>query len=784
MNRIVRGILLGALISLLIAVPILAAYYAYITVEETDGNSYTNLPVTVSRNVTQLVEYDIITSTGLDTRVLTGEAAELPHMLANDRIMFVTDLAADEERTLIFYAGASSLSDFPIIVGYNGSISTPDDADLEPLYVTEILVSGYFDSSSGSDKNILYKEDAFRMNISAANTLRVAALNATGGEQWEMHYSSFASGEHTIYVLANGLVAYLYVDDFEVAKDTANLFDTTSHQCINKSIITYARCFYDEGYYWVFYKYNDSNIGYITSTDGLSWSGETTIAVVGGDTITDMDIKMRGDYIHVAYVDSSGADYVRYRRGDLTSAPGITWSAAWQTVTSGATNPVDVFIAIDSGQYPYVFWEESDNFGYCSKSSANDGTWSTAGGYPFEVFHYGANNGIPMGFMHYPNSDKLLIIWVYRSAGGSYYNTLARYYNGSAWEPQDDISSYVGNALGVSMAADNDDNMYITWNLYGFGTDQELAVRYDGEVWGTLTLNDHGDGYWPLLSYNENTGILYILYGYENGGDYVYCATLNTDEMELNTPVSIMSLLGTTIYGVSPYEDHIGFLLYNSPNTYHGLINLTAYQWNDNSNNWTWMQNNVMSYSDYMIIAVDGTSHLQYQPATIIQGTTLPDISGASGNDGIISWGSNPSGVSADMGVFSGGDDQPSTATNMTSSPGWMDPQDMMGPTGNPGWTAGLPTLASNPLYPLMNTIATETGVPLGLVWILFAAFWVVLAMLLCYRYMPHLMFMGMAGGAVAAFFVHMTIFPFWVIYIFVVMIIAGIVGERMPTAG
>lgn len=127
MKRVVFGILAATLALLVIAVPVLATYWAYLVIEETSGTAYSDLPVIALRNVTQLANYGIITSSGLDTRVLTGDGAVLPHMLADDRVLTVTDLVASEKKQFIFYTGATSLSSFPIIVGYNGNITTPED---------------------------------------------------------------------------------------------------------------------------------------------------------------------------------------------------------------------------------------------------------------------------------------------------------------------------------------------------------------------------------------------------------------------------------------------------------------------------------------------------------------------------------------------------------------------------------------------------------------------------------------------------------------------------------
>ena len=788
MKKWFTGIILAILL-LSFAMPVMSAvYYAYLTVEEDDGNDYEELAVTCTRNITQLVMYDLITSTGLDTRVLTGDGYPLPHMLAEDRIMLTTDLDAYETKTLIFYCGATSLSNFYIIPGYGGSITTPDDEDLELGHVIELLVSGYFDTSAGSDKNILYKEDAFKMNISAANTLRVAALEAGDVEQWEMHYSPFTMGSHTVYVMANGLVAYLYVDDFEVAKDTANLFDSTSYQCVNKEIGGGPWCYYAQGYYWVFYYYDTTNFAYVTSPDGLSWSGESTIAVSGSDTISSLDIEFRDDYVHLAYADGTGTNYLRYRQGVLTSNPSITWSDDWQTAATDVDSGHSynyVNIGVDNVQYPYITWQDykGASYAYITKSANNDGTWSTAGGYPWELWSVGSNGGNVADIVGFPSSNKMYLIWEWRNYAGTSYITYAYYYNGSSWEPQDTIDTYVNmNAGALRMTADDNDNVWIGWcDTLGVGgnpADQYLSVRFDGEVWGgPVELHDDG-GYIPYVCYNENTDVLYITWPSEPGAGYVYCATLDIDAMEINPAVPIMANLEYP-RGINPYGDHIGFIL-NDTNAYHGLIDLTAYAWNDNLNDWTWMMNDVMPYADYMIMAVDGVTHLHYEPDTIIEDDTLPDISGASGNDGEINWGDNPVGVNASLYVL-----QPETEEEPippVTMPTETDPADFLGPTGQPGWTSGLPVLATNPLYPLVNVLATATGIPLGIVWILGASFLLLLAMILCMKYMPHQIITALVGGGLAAFFYAMGIYPFWVVFIFAAMAIAVIIGERKPT--
>jgi len=782
MKKLLSGILLATILAGALAGPVLAQYFAYLTVEESDGNAYTNLAVTCSRNVSQMVAYDLITTSGLDTRVLTGDGEALPHMLAEDRIMFVTNLEADEDRTLIFYTGAAAQADFPIIPGYDGYITTLDDSQLELTYVMELLVSGYFDSSAGADKNILYKDEAYRVWINGANTLEVSGLESGGSEEWDMSYGSFTSGVHTIYVVSNGLGAWLYVDDFDVAKDTQNLFETTNvvlgtnvgHQPYSSR----RQGVYAEGKYWVFYSKNDVSVYYKTSADGTSWSGEYSIATPDV-SLAGVSVALRGEYLHIAYADDVSDD-IMYRRGDLQPDSSIVWSAVWQTVANtGSTNAVDTRVAADTDQYPHVAYSKQTIHPYVTtyltQSSNNDGTWATVGGYPLTLVN-GINGAFNAALTEFPSSDEMYILY----PGSS--RLYGKYYNGSSWSSAETIvTGYM--PWDFQCVADDDGNVYMVWSD-GAGTGY-FKIRYSGGTWSSnieisddlpsVTLYDSFTGL--SVSYNTVSGDVYITYIRDTSPESVRCVTYNQNEITgeylLFTPDDVFTATA------SAYGDHIGIFYsdYSPGQRGHGYLQF-PWTWNDNANNWTWMQNNVMPYCDYMIMAIDGVTHLQYQPATIIQGTTLPDISGATGNHGVITWGGNPAGVNATLSVLQSDSDDPPPAV---VPPGEAGHQDVVGPTGQPGWTGTLPTLPTNPLYPLVSIVSSVTNIPIGLWWIIGATFLLLLAMVITVKKVPHLIMTALVGGSLSAFFYAMGIYPFWVIFIFAVMAIAIIVGERTP---
>ena len=88
MKRITFSLLLGILLAAIIAVPVLAGYYAGLTVTEANGNAYTQVGLQESVDIDYLADNGYISSTGLDTRVTSGGTA-IPHLLVDDRLAYL-----------------------------------------------------------------------------------------------------------------------------------------------------------------------------------------------------------------------------------------------------------------------------------------------------------------------------------------------------------------------------------------------------------------------------------------------------------------------------------------------------------------------------------------------------------------------------------------------------------------------------------------------------------------------------------------------------------------------
>lgn len=214
MKRVLLAVVVAFALWVVSAVPTLAqTYYADVWILETGGTSYTMLAAQSPLNVTNLVTHNYISATGLDTRVQEG-VTELPHMLATDRMLFADTVAANASRNYQFTTGNSALSDFYVITGYGGLITVLDAGAGAALELGNDFVveqSGYIDTSAGASKHLVYKQNAFRVYVSGANTIQ-ATIGPDAGPTVTLTANGISSGDHTVNVTSDTVNVYLYID--------------------------------------------------------------------------------------------------------------------------------------------------------------------------------------------------------------------------------------------------------------------------------------------------------------------------------------------------------------------------------------------------------------------------------------------------------------------------------------------------------------------------------------------------------------------------------------------
>jgi len=199
----------------------------------------------------------------------------------------------------------------------------------------------------------------------------------------------------------------------------------------------------------------------------------------------------------------------------------------------------------------------------------------------------------------------------------------------------------------------------------------------------------------------------------------------------------------------------------------------------DNANDWVFMSGNATPYAEYYKHEVDGVLITRYEPNDMIIGTTLPDRE-AAGNDAVITWGSNPAGVSVDIGSMSssgtpaigGGLEQP-VVDYLPAGAGsdlFVEP-DVGG------------TLLTNPIRPLVTLLSDTTTLTELQAWRIYGlAFVLFIAVATGRAIKEHLLICGIATGAAIGSLVALTIWPLWTLSFIVLAVFAGIKAERTPS--
>lgn len=154
----------------------------------------------------------------------------------------------------------------------------------------------------------------------------------------------------------------------------------------------------------------------------------------------------------------------------------------------------------------------------------------------------------------------------------------------------------------------------------------------------------------------------------------------------------------------------------------------------DNANKWYWMYSSLATpYMTYIQETVGGVEKLRYQPQTLVVSTTLVDVDGT--QNGVITWGNNPSGITATMSNLS------TTPTSINTSADAVNPQVALSPglniaggLGNTGTTLPLGPLISEAVTQY-NTVGSDSStynpppvtMTTNLVWMY--ASWLIVAM-------------------------------------------------------
>jgi hypothetical protein len=180
------------------------------------------------------------------------------------------------------------------------------------------------------------------------------------------------------------LLLSLFVGD--VAAQTVQVSLVTTNDCYYGIPYGYERAIvYAKGRHWVFYWQSSGGaIKYISSSTGTGeWGNGGTIDtnMVSGFSVWYDNVR---DFLHIAY---SGGYPLYYRRITLNADGTLTLGTRYQIFYDAYHYAYYPSVSVDTNGYPYVGWwaPGTDVFSYVSRSSTNDGTWSTPSGYPVRL---------------------------------------------------------------------------------------------------------------------------------------------------------------------------------------------------------------------------------------------------------------------------------------------------------------------------------------------------------------------------------------------------------------
>lgn len=807
--QLILGLTLGMLLLSLLVIPVLATYSSTISVTESSSNSYTSLPIITSADVDYMADNDYITSTGLDTRVSTLADGALPHMLADDKILFVSDIAADSTSNFSFTTGNSAITAFDIVLGKGGYITTADAAALELGSDFELVLDGYFDTTAGNG-NILYKNGAIQLAVDGVSDgeLDIAATGAITGYS----VTGIDSGDYE-FKLTGG--------------------DNTDDQPLVSGVFTPLGGTYYTNLQGTSYYGSATNARIPISADGVikNLYVETETAPIGGDnliftlmkngvatsltcTVSGIDSETTAnDTSHTVSVSAGDDVYMRVFANDdmdetrfsvvfsanTDSESVLMFTTGANQLDTSANSYLPVIGTSEKSTYEYVVQSliASANITISDLRVALDNAPGSGKSFTFTVRKNGAGAGIATTISDTDTTGTDLVntasytagdrICIYQTGSGASSTSRARIslkVESTAQDGRSLLSSVIdGDPLTAQYGAVSGTS---STALTATTASQLVSI-------GDANLVTNIDDMYVYLTAAPGAGKSYTITLYKNGSPTTMTTTIsdaNTTGNDTAHPISISS--GDDLYFVvSPtgtpadswvsigfivddarYGDGIDFyiddVLVGGENMSAGVA--------DNANNWV-IGGNAISYLNYYTHDVSSSELIEYRPDSIISGTTMPNEDSPGTYDGTITWGSNPGGVAVAAGsLISSG--EPTGATGSFDT----DSDDIVGEAGQNNWTRDAGALASNPFYPLINTFADLTEIPVNIMWICVASFITLAVMLVSFKSMPHLTITAFIGFIMILGFWYAGIYPFWCIFIYVVGAFALIIYERQPS--
>ena len=779
MKKIRRALILVLATVILTVTPLAATIIceADITVVEDGTAGYDMTSIIASADVDFLVSDGFITSTGLDTRVVKG-GTEVPHMLADDKVLFADAVGISTTNLYTFQTGQSALTEYQIILGGDGYITTTDDASLELGDDFIIEYDGYIDTTIAADKFIVNKNSAFTLQVlpDLTNQGHIGEFffdeqdftgNGSNQDVWRIGDNLFAviyegpgasDGRIMTFTMDDDGVISAPIDDIQFADDYGHWPRLTPVVGTDIYFIQHKGAS-GHGYGKTVNIDSDGNIGGVL--DG--WKFKTTSdshwnCVHVSGTVYALSAEQQIMTFHIT------------SDGTLPSVDGLGGTIDWRNLATGYLTQHFIYRA--NGNYFMV-------------------TGNYSGGAKFETW-YVADNGVIGGAVadsfsiadsHIDQSIELspgYFATPLTTSGDDYITTYS--ISGSGIFTEDiDTQVYSANAQSTLYCGTlADDIRWVHWNF----SNEELQTWEISDV-GIITNTMTDSWAYPDDWIGETLGFLengkFVIVGYENT-----FSRLEAFSFGVLTGTGIMAQItggALVIANDIPSGEHTIIVEADGSDltiTIDGVDyetkSLAATPVPDNINAYTMLKNDVAPYTNYLTIDVSDLEMLRYQPVDIISGTVLPDTAGTAQN-GAITWGANPSGLTATFGSLicettgSGAAGQ----TTINPSPlGVHDPGDYVSTTPDSR------TMPGTPIDPLIVFMSDTTGFGLELSWGIFILAMMIIGFAVPFGRFQSITWGGVGASAVLGIFVSMgALDPLFLILIPIMIIGCATIDQR-----
>lgn len=747
-----------------------------------NGTAATNVAVPFTANTSVYIDAGYMESSANNTAITSSSGANLPYMpgfAGNKWIVFVPSIGANNIlNDTLFMGGTTDMAGKLRYFPASGGMATADSASLEPSANFTFEQIGWINTDNGTDKNLVSKPGAFRIYVSPTVSGNITAaftdwqpsstwIIPTGGSGWTDNANARDgnTGTYAQYTWTSGngtgLSSYITQTLPATYSNQVRYYATRSHSFVDNVEID------------VYYSGGWNNI-----LSGSITVGSYVTANIGSEqTVSQIRLRANSN-------DDSSERWVRLHELDVneaevydTASTSITGISSGEHTVSAYIDTIavnldgtgsyldaggDASLRVNGTDFTVEMWVKFDVINihqglFKQLTGVNDAQsvyWHNVSNLIFwRVF----NPGIVVDYSKSwnPTADT----WYY----------LAFIHSGNNWDVYVDAGASLGTVvdgddirndvdttyLGVGAGANylDGDIDEIRWYTRAIGAGERTTNYNAGAGTGIIADQTNLQGWWHL---DEGSGIV------------AFDETANSNDIDLIANVTWIEgngVVPSLIVDVDGVGRGGGYSASGVPDT---------------SDNWTFLQNDVMTYMESHQITIGGT--LQ-QSIAWEYGSTFTDLSGNS-HDAIPSFRSisTDADVSAALVSFSPITEAraPAFTVNITTS-GWITAPDTQ---------LGNFTTTTNSTYPgsdIIVAVTTDGDTPVQLLELILAGV-IVLSLSLFISWIMRtnregsLLFKILTITAGLGIMIAVGIVDSWILYLFLMISIALAMGASQKT--